>query len=97
MPDLEIERDDRFIAIEHVLHRVAVVVMVAVVLGVFGFGPLSSSTTAREVLHANLDQHRINVNDIMEEARRASGVRSLGDIDHAVLERSGDIAIIPRT
>jgi len=50
-----------------------------------------------EVLHANLDQHRINVNDIMEEARRECGVRSLVEIDYAVLERSGDIAIISRT
>ena len=49
-----------------------------------------------EVLHDNLEDHRVNVNDIMEEARRASGLRSLGDIDYAVLERSGDIAIIPR-
>lgn len=50
-----------------------------------------------EVLHANLHDHRINVNDIMEEARRACGVRALEEIDYAVLERSGDIAIIPRT
>lgn len=49
-----------------------------------------------EILHDNLEDHRVNVNDIMEEARRASGLRSLSDIDYAVLERSGDIAIIPR-
>ena len=48
------------------------------------------------VLYANLDEHRINVNDILEEARRDHGLRSLEDIDYAVLERSGDIAIIPR-
>ena len=48
------------------------------------------------VLHATLDEHRINVNDILEEARRDHGLRSLAEIDYAVLERSGDIAIIPR-
>lgn len=48
------------------------------------------------VLHANLDEHRINLNDILEEARRGHGLRSLDDIDYAVLERSGDIAIVPR-
>lgn len=49
-----------------------------------------------DVLRANLDEHRININDILEEARRDHGLRSLDEIDYAVLERSGDIAIIPR-
>ncbi|HSK96781.1 MAG TPA: YetF domain-containing protein [Euzebyales bacterium] len=48
-----------------------------------------------EVLRDNLDEHRVNVNDILEEARR-DGLRSLDDVDYAVLERSGEIAIIPR-
>ena len=48
------------------------------------------------ILHDTLDEHRINVNDILEEARRGHGLRSLDDVDYAVLERSGDIAIIPR-
>jgi len=64
MPDLEIERDDRFIAIEHVLHRIAVVVMVTVVLagalGVFGFGPLSSTTAAREGIEVTYDRFARN-------------------------------------
>jgi hypothetical protein len=64
MPDLEIERDDRFIAIEHVLHHVAVVVMVAAVLagalGVFGFGPLSSSTAARDGFEVTYDRFARN-------------------------------------
>ena len=46
--ELEIERDDRFVASEWRTHRVAVVVMTLVVLGgalgVFGFGPLASAT-----------------------------------------------------
>lgn len=46
--ELEIERDDRFVASERRTHRVAVVVMTLVVLGgalgVFGFGPLASAT-----------------------------------------------------
>lgn len=48
------------------------------------------------VLEHRLAEHHINVNDILEEARRAQGLRRLDDIDYAVLERSGDIAIIPR-
>lgn len=48
------------------------------------------------VLEHHLAEHHINVNDILEEARRAQGLRRLDDIDYAVLERSGDIAIIPR-
>lgn len=48
MAELEIERDDRFVANERRTHRVAVAVMALVVLGgalgVFGFGPLASTT-----------------------------------------------------
>jgi hypothetical protein len=48
MADLEIERDDRFVANERRTHRVAVAMMALVVLcgalGVFGFGPLASVT-----------------------------------------------------
>lgn len=48
MTELEIERDDRFIAKERLTHRVAIVAMTLVVLGgalgVFGFGPLASTT-----------------------------------------------------
>ena len=48
MADLEIERDDRFVANERRVHRVAVVVMTVLVLagaaGVFGVGPLATVT-----------------------------------------------------
>lgn len=48
MAELELERDDRFVANERLTHRVAIVVMTLVVvggaLGVFGFGPLASAT-----------------------------------------------------
>jgi hypothetical protein len=47
MAELDIERDDRFVANERLTHRVAIVVMSLVVvggaLGVFGFGPLASA------------------------------------------------------
>ena len=47
MSELDIERDDRFVARERLTHRIAVVAMVLVVaggvLGVFGFGPLASA------------------------------------------------------
>lgn len=64
MPDLEIERDDRFIAIERMLHRVAVGVMVLVVLagglGVFGFGPLSSTTRTHAAFEVTYDRFARN-------------------------------------
>lgn len=50
-----------------------------------------------DLLHANLDDHRINVNDLLEEARRDYGLGSLEEIEYAILERSGDISIIPRS
>jgi hypothetical protein len=47
MAELDIERDDRFVANERLMHRVAIVAMTLVVLGgalgVFGFGPLASA------------------------------------------------------
>lgn len=48
MTELDIERDDRFVANERRIHRVAVVAMTLLVLGgalgVFGVGPLASTT-----------------------------------------------------
>ena len=48
MRELDVERDDRFTAIERTVNHVALAVMALVVLagalGVFGFGPLSSTT-----------------------------------------------------
>ena len=49
-----------------------------------------------EILRHNLDEHRINLDDILEEARRARGIKRLDEIDYAVLERTGRIAVIPR-
>jgi uncharacterized membrane protein YcaP (DUF421 family) len=48
-----------------------------------------------EVLRQNLDEHRINLDDILEEARCSRGIRRLDEIDYAVLERTGRIAVIP--
>ena len=64
MPDLEIERDDRFIAAERTVHHVAVGVMAVVVLagalGVFGFGPLSSVTSTGDGFEVTYDRFARN-------------------------------------
>ncbi|MBX3019892.1 MAG: DUF421 domain-containing protein [Bdellovibrionaceae bacterium] len=38
---------------------------------------------------------RLEVSDILESARKCQGVASLQDIRHAILERDGNISIIP--
>ena len=48
-----------------------------------------------DVLQENLDAHRVNINDI-QEAMRGQGLRRLDEVDYAVLERSGGIAIIAK-
>ncbi|HSK96782.1 MAG TPA: hypothetical protein VK891_09215 [Euzebyales bacterium] len=60
MPDLQIERDDRYLAAERALHRAIVVLMALVVvagaLGVFGFGPLSSASRAGDGFEVSYDR-----------------------------------------
>lgn len=64
MPGLEIERDDRFVARERVVHRVAVAVMllavVAGALGVFGAGPLTSATVHGDDFTVTFDRFARN-------------------------------------
>lgn len=43
-----------------------------------------------------MDRARVGVGDLLEAARAQHGLRTLGDIDAAVLEVSGGISIIPK-
>jgi uncharacterized membrane protein YcaP (DUF421 family) len=44
-----------------------------------------------------MDSRPVDESDILEAARRLHGLRRLDQIEYAVVERSGDISIIPRT
>jgi uncharacterized membrane protein YcaP (DUF421 family) len=48
-------------------------------------------------LRERMDKARVDMDDIMDAAREAHGLESLEQIKHAVLERSGQISIIPRS
>lgn len=48
-------------------------------------------------LRERMDKARVDMDDIMDAAREAHGLESLKQIKHAVLERSGQISIIPRS
>lgn len=45
----------------------------------------------KSMRHENVDEH-----DILEEARTRHGLASLDQIEHAILEPTGEISIIPR-
>jgi uncharacterized membrane protein YcaP (DUF421 family) len=49
-----------------------------------------------KVLKDRMDKERVDENDILEAARDLQGVERLDQIKYAVLERSGDISIVPR-
>ena len=46
---------------------------------------------------ARMERERVDEADILQAARLRLGVRSLDDIDHAVVEASGGISVIPTT
>lgn len=48
-----------------------------------------------ELLHDRLQRGRVDESDILEAARRLRGLENMGQIKYAVLEKSGDITIIP--
>ena len=50
-----------------------------------------------KVQHARMERERVDEADILQAARLRHGLRSLGDIDHAVVEASGGISVIPTT
>ena len=43
-----------------------------------------------------LDRERVDEQDILHAARQQEGLRSLDDLDYAVLEPSGDITVVPK-
>lgn len=49
-----------------------------------------------ELLHDRMDQEGIEVDDILEFARMDQGLESLDQVKYAVLEKDGQISIIPK-
>jgi uncharacterized membrane protein YcaP (DUF421 family) len=49
-----------------------------------------------QVLKERLNRERVDTNDILEAARRQLGLENLDQIKLAVLERGGDISVVPR-
>ncbi len=49
-----------------------------------------------EAIDDRLEKARVDVDDIMEQARATQGIERMEQIKYAVLERSGGISIIPR-
>ena len=49
-----------------------------------------------QVLRNRLNSERVDTNDILEAAREQQGLESLDQIKLAVLERGGQISIVPR-
>jgi uncharacterized membrane protein YcaP (DUF421 family) len=47
-------------------------------------------------LQERLDSSRVDVSDVLRAARRAHGLERMEQIKYAVLERNGEISIIPR-
>lgn len=43
-----------------------------------------------------LERERVDEQDILQAARQQEGLRSLADLDYAVLETSGDITVVPK-
>lgn len=49
-----------------------------------------------ELMEDRMRKQRIEIDDILESARRSQGLDSLDQIKYAVLERDGEISIIPK-
>ena len=49
-----------------------------------------------KALQEQMDKERVDEQDIMHAARTAHGLRSLDEVEFAILEPSGGISIIPR-
>ena len=47
-------------------------------------------------IRERLDRERVDEQDILHAARQQEGLRSLQDLDYAVLETSGDITVVPK-
>jgi uncharacterized membrane protein YcaP (DUF421 family) len=49
-----------------------------------------------KLLEDRLKRERVDVSDVLEAAREAHGIASLQGIRHAILERDGNISVVPR-
>lgn len=47
-------------------------------------------------LTERMNRERVDEQDILHAARQQEGLRSLEDLDYAVLETSGDITVVPK-
>ena len=47
-------------------------------------------------IRERMDPERVDDQDILQAARHQEGLRSLDDLDYAVLETSGDITVVPK-
>jgi uncharacterized membrane protein YcaP (DUF421 family) len=50
-----------------------------------------------EPIDDRLRRHHISMDEVLQQARATQGLRTLDDIDYAILERSGKISIIPKS
>ena len=51
----------------------------------------------RGKIHADrMQRERVDEADVLEAARELQGISSLGDIDYAVLEKNGQVTVIPK-
>ena len=49
-----------------------------------------------QLLRVPMNRERVDENDILEAAREMQGLESIADIKYAVLERGGQITIVPK-
>lgn len=48
------------------------------------------------VLESRLEKERVDVGDVLETARRYHGIERVEQIKYAILEKGGDITVIPK-
>ena len=48
-----------------------------------------------KMMHERMDKIRVDENDILEAARKLQGLERLDQVKYAVVERSGEISIVP--
>jgi uncharacterized membrane protein YcaP (DUF421 family) len=48
-----------------------------------------------QLLRNNMKQERVDENDILEAARSSHGIERMNQIKYAILERNGNISVIP--
>lgn len=49
-----------------------------------------------EVLEKRMQKARVEIEDVLEAARALHGLKSIAEVDYAVLEMDGSISIIPK-